>query len=205
MPNEINEVRTFNVEFRIDKEEKPRIRGYAAVFDKWSEDLGYFREIIRKGAFRKTIKEADVRALFNHDSNYVLGRTKNDTLELAEDEKGLAIDIDPPETQWAQDLMISIERKDIDQMSFAFRTIKQKWNEKDKNNSTRELLEVELIDVSPVTYPAYPQTSMSVREHIRSLRDEPVNADHSSDVNEPVNADHSLTLKRKRLKIVELL
>lgn len=200
-----NEVRSFNVEFRIDKEDTPRIHGYAAIFDKWSEDLGGFREIIRKGAFAKTIKEADIRALFNHDRNYVLGRTKNGTLELAEDKKGLAIDIDPPDAQWAQDLTASIERGDIDQMSFGFRMIKQKWNEEDKKNPTRELLEVELVDVSPVTFPAYPQTSVSVREHIRSLQGEPDDAVHSLDVDEPDDAVHSLALKRKRLRLAELL
>lgn len=155
------EIRYFNIELRADSEE-PKITGHAAVFNQWSEDLGGFREIIRPGAFAKTIKEADVRALFNHDPNYVLGRNKAGTLRLEEDKKGLAIEIDPPDTQWARDLTTSIQRGDIDQMSFGFRTVKDKWGDDGETNQ-RELLEVELFDVSPVTYPAYPQTSVGVR------------------------------------------
>jgi uncharacterized protein len=158
------EIRTVPIELRVEGGESPKIVGHAAVFDKWSEDLGGFREKIRAGAFKKTIKEADVRALFNHDPNFVLGRNKAGTLSLAEDDKGLAISIDPPDTQWARDLTTSIERGDIDQMSFGFRTIKDQWTTpKEGNENQRELLEVELFDVSPVTFPAYPQTDVGVR------------------------------------------
>jgi len=155
-------------ELRVENGEKdPVIRGYAAVFDVWSEDLGGFREIIRKGAFRKTIKDgADVRALFNHDPNIVLGRTANETLKLEEDDKGLAIEIKPPTTTIVHDLVLEpIKRKDITQMSFAFRTVHDKWG-KDENMTPplyRELLEAKLYDVSPVTFPVYPQTSVDVR------------------------------------------
>jgi HK97 family phage prohead protease len=136
--------------------------GYAAVFDRWSEDLGFFREIIRAGAFRKTLSDgADVRALFNHDPNFVLGRTKSGTLRLEEDERGLRIEGDLPDTQMVRDLVISpIERGDIDQMSFGFRSVKDEWNE---DYTERELLEVQLFDVSAVTFPAYPQTEVGVR------------------------------------------
>jgi HK97 family phage prohead protease len=140
------------------------IKGYAAVFNKWSEDLGGFREIIRPGAFTKTLKDgADVRALQNHESNYVLGRTKSQTLLLEEDDKGLAVEIHPPDTQYARDLIINIDRGDVDQMSFGFETIKDRWGREEGRN-TRELLEVKLFDVSIVTYPAYPQTVVQVRE-----------------------------------------
>lgn len=158
---EIREERVFPLELRLS-DDKKKIRGYAAVFNQWSEDLGGFREKIRQGAFAKTIKEADVRALFNHDPNYVLGRNKAGTLSLSEDDKGLAIEVDPPDTQWARDLLVSIDRGDINQMSFGFSTIKDEWAGKD-GDTTRELVEVKLYDVSPVTYPAYPQTSVGVR------------------------------------------
>ncbi len=154
----------------IADNKKPKIRGHAAVFDQKSEDLGGFREIIKPGAFRKTLRDkSDVRALWNHDANYVLGRTKSGTLALKEDKEGLAVDIDPPETSWAADLMRSIERGDVDQMSFAFRAVRQTWDDSDPKNILRELEEVQLFDVSPVTYPAYPQTSVSVREHVQSV------------------------------------
>lgn len=155
------EYRVFPLELRVS-DDKKKIRGYAAVFNQWSEDLGGFREKIRPGAFSKTIKEADVRALFNHDPNYVLGRNKAGTLRLTEDDKGLEIEVDPPETQWARDLLISIDRGDINQMSFGFSTVKDEWGG-DKGEATRELVEVKLFDVSPVTYPAYPQTVVGVR------------------------------------------
>ena len=151
------------MEVRINEEgDKHKIVGYAAVFNKMSLDLGGFREVIRPGAFKKTIQEADVRALWNHNADYVLGRTKSGTLKLEEDERGLKIEITPPDTQWAKDLITSIGRGDIDQMSFGFRPVKDRWGTEDGEN-IRELLEVELLDVSPVTFPAYPQTSVQVR------------------------------------------
>jgi len=162
------EVRTFtldDIEVRSE-DDKSKIKGHAAVFDKLSEDLGGFREKIASGAFAKTIKKSDIRALFNHDPNYVLGRNKAGTLTLEEDEKGLAIEIDPPDTSYAKDLMVSIERGDITQMSFAFKTIKDSWANQDKKESIRTLEEVDLFDVSPVTYPAYPQTDVKVRSFL---------------------------------------
>jgi len=142
--------------------EQPKIVGYAAVFNQLSEDLGGFREKIAPGAFRKTIQEADIRALWNHDSNYVLGRNKSGTLKLEEDNHGLRIEITPPNTTWARDLITSIKRGDVDQMSFGFRAIKDRW-EVDDGQNIRTLLEVSLFDVSPVTYPAYSQTAVSTR------------------------------------------
>ncbi len=150
------------IEIRADDAENPKIVGHAAIFNSLSEELFFFREKIAPGAFSKTIKEADVRALWNHDPNYVLGRTKSGTLKLSEDEKGLAIEITPPNTQWARDLMETIKRGDVDQMSFGFQALREDW-EGDMNNPVRVLKEVRLFDVSPVTFPAYPATDVSVR------------------------------------------
>jgi HK97 family phage prohead protease len=143
----------------------PVIAGYAAVFDSMSEDLGGFREVIRRGAFKKTIKEADIRALWNHDPNYVLGRKSAGTLAIREDDHGLAFEVTPPDTQWARDLLTSIERRDVTQMSFAFSAIRDKWAKGD-GAQTRELLEVRLFEVSPVTFPAYPATEANLRSLI---------------------------------------
>jgi len=182
------------VEVRATEDDK--IVGHAAVFDQLSVDLGSFREKIAKGAFKKTIQEADVRALWNHDPNYVLGRTKSNTLKLQEDDKGLAIEINPPNTTWARDLMESIRRGDIDQMSFGFRAVKEDW-ETEGDQLIRVLREVELFDVSPVTFPAYPTTDVQVRKLIDVLRcyfpAEPILADHS-DVKK--NTDELSILKR---------
>lgn len=183
----------------------PRIVGHAAVFDTLSLDLGWFREKVARGAFTKTLREADVRALWNHDPNYVLGRNKSGTLALAEDERGLAIEILPPNAQWARDLMESMRRGDVDQMSFGFRSIKESW-EGDVNNPVRVLQEVELFDVSVVTFPAYPATDAQVRSLLRALRGylpaEPVRADHSGDAGgDPGLA--ALTIRRRRLELAE--
>jgi len=150
-----------------DGDAAPRINGYAARFNKWSEKIwGLFREKIAPGAFAKTIGEADIRALWNHDSNFVLGRNRSETLTVAEDEKGLAVDVAPPDTQWARDLMTSMKRGDVNQMSFGFQTVRDEWNEK---GDERTLIEVKLFDVSVVTFPAYPQTSAAVRSTVPVL------------------------------------
>lgn len=146
----------------VDEDTTPKITGYAAVFNELSKDLGGFREKIAPGAFSKTLQTADVRALWNHDPNFVLGRNKSGTLSLREDERGLRIEITPPDTQWAKDLITSMKRGDIDQMSFGFRTVADEWETQGKEN-IRTLKEVELFDVSIVTYPAYPQTTVQAR------------------------------------------
>lgn len=172
--------RTFNemerrvfplMELRIDDKENsaPIIVGHAAVFDKWSEPMWGMREIIRKGAFKKTIKEAEVRALFNHDPNYILGNSKNkkeQTLFMEEDKRGLAYEAHPPQTQIIDELVLEpIRRGDIHHNSFGFRSVvdKEVWGQNKKGEVTRELLEVKLFDISMVVFPAYPQTDVKVR------------------------------------------
>ena len=160
------ERRTFNVqELRVSPGTDgamPTIRGHAAVFNQLSENLGGFREQIAPGAFSGALANCDVRALYNHDSNYVLGRNTSGTLRMSEDETGLAIEIDMPDTSYARDLAECMKRGDINQMSFGFRTLKDAWAETN-GEFVRTLLDVELFDVSPVTYPAYPQTDCAVR------------------------------------------
>ncbi|MDK2986530.1 MAG: uncharacterized protein PWQ96_2174 [Clostridia bacterium] len=165
------ERRTVNLEelkvSRQTDEEKPipMIEGHAAVFNQWSEELGVwfpFREKVLPGAFTDTIKTDDIRALYNHDVNYVLGRNKAGTLFLEEDDTGLKVRILPPDTQWAKDLLVSIERGDISQMSFGFIVISDRWGT-EEGTDVRELLKVKLYDVSPVTFPAYLQTDVGVR------------------------------------------
>lgn len=138
------------------------LSGHAAVFDQLSEDLGGFRERIAPGAFAGTLGNADIRALWNHDPAIVLGRAGAGTLRLAEDDTGLAIEIDLPDTSWGRDAGISIGRGDVNQMSFGFRALYDHWDEVN-GEIIRTLLAVELIEVSPVTFPAYPQTYVSAR------------------------------------------
>ena len=148
----------------------PMITGYAAVFNSLSEDLGGFREKIEPGAFAAAIKSSDARALFNHNPDYVLGRQSNETLRLKEDEKGLYMEVDPPKTQFIRDLVIApIERGDIREQSFGFVVESDKWEHLDDRESKtkepiRTILKIaQLFDVSPVTYPAYPDTAVAMR------------------------------------------
>lgn len=147
---------------RADKE-PPRMVGHAAVFNQTIEIGRWFRERVAPGAFSRAIKEDDVRALFNHDPNFVLGRNTAGTLLMDEDGVGLAIQIFPPDTQIARDLTVSMERGDVSQMSFGFRVRKEQWDDSDQDIPLRTLLEVELFDVSPVTFPAYPTTDVGLR------------------------------------------
>lgn len=152
-------------ELRIDDSLDGKIVGHASVFDSWSETLGGifpFKEIVRKGTFTETIKLDDIRALFNHDPNFVLGRNKAGTLELEEDEIGLRVVITPPDTSWANDLIKNLRRGDISQMSIGFIVLDDTWGTQD-GIDIREIKKVQLFDVSIVTYPAYTQTDVGVR------------------------------------------
>ena len=166
------ERRTFtvqDVEARQAEDGTMRLRGYAAVFNDASVPLP-FKETIAPGAFRKTLSETpDVRLLINHEG-LPLARTKNGTLTLSEDGRGLFMDAVIADTTEGRDLYKLVERGDVDQMSFAFRVIRQKWSE---DRSVRTLTEVSLADgdVSVVTYPAYPTTTVEAREALRNAID----------------------------------
>jgi HK97 family phage prohead protease len=155
-----------------------RAVGYAAVFNALSEDLGGFREVIRPGAFAASLAGADVRALINHDKNLVLGRTKSGTLLLQEDSRGLRYEIDLPDTQYARDLAVILERRDISGSSFRFYMHDdpqrgQTWRS-EPGGVVREITEFRAIDdVSVVTYPAYPQTESALRDLDSFRRSQP--------------------------------
>ena len=154
-------------EVRVDTTgDTPTIRGYAAVFNTLSEDLGGFREQISTGAFADAMGSSDVRALINHDPNLVLGRNTSGTLKMREDITGLYAEITPPDTQAARDLVELMKRGDVSQMSFAFTVGKedQAWTRDGSGPWLRTIKRVNrLYDVSVVTYPAYPATSAAVR------------------------------------------
>ena len=167
----ISEHRTMTIEDlrALDMDKESRIEGYAAVFDELSEPLFGFREKIEKGAFKKTVKEDDVRMLFNHDPNYVMGRSKSGTLSLKEDERGLRFVCIPPNAQWVREMVIEpIKRGDISQCSFQFQVLEDAWDDRDSSNIVRTLKKVRLYDVSIVTFPAYTQTDVFVRQAIQA-------------------------------------
>lgn len=151
-----------DVEFR-NEGNRLLATGYAARFDALSQNLGGFVERIAPGAFAKTLKEADVRALFNHDPNMVLGRNKSGTLRMEEDSNGLAYEIDLPDTTLGRDVATLLERGDISGSSFGFRVITDDWAETRSGFPLRTLKEVALRDVGPVTYPAYVDSTSALR------------------------------------------
>ena len=148
----------------VDAEGRPTITGYAAVFNSLSEDLGGFRELIRPGAFTRGLPGADVRALVNHDPTLILGRNTAGTLRLTEDVNGLKVEIDPPDTQVGRDIVTSIRRGDVSGMSFRFYVADggERWGS-GPSGVVRELLDLEIDDVSVALYPAYRATEVSVR------------------------------------------
>lgn len=162
-------------ELRADKDgDTLRISGYAAPFNTLSVNLGSpdypWYERIRAGAFAKTIREADIRSLWQHDVNFVLGRNKSGTLRLWEDEVGLGFEAFPPDTALVRDLVMApIQRGDVDQMSFMFDAVQFEWIEREGEPPVRDLVENRLYEVSPVTFPAYPTSSVNARAALGAL------------------------------------
>lgn len=168
------ERRYVQYELRAEGDERRRIAGYAAIFNSVSEEIFGFVETIMPGAFAEVIARDDVRALINHDRNLVLGRTTAGTLRLLENEIGLRYEVDLPDTQPARDLMVSLDRGDVDQSSFGFRVDPEdeEWRGPDEKRPLP--LRIihrfsRLFDVSPVTFPAYTETSVALRVSTRAL------------------------------------
>jgi HK97 family phage prohead protease len=186
------------VEIRAGDNGVKTLAGHAAVFNSDSEPMYGFTERIKPGAFTRAIKEDDVRALFNHDANYVLGRNKAKTLRLAEDDQGLAFEVDLPDTQAARDVATLIERGDVSGCSFSFRTVKDEWEySQDGTTALRTLIDVELFDVGPVVWPAYPATDVSVR----SIED--IAAEGKRILAERKKPDASIETRRRQLELAE--
>jgi len=148
------------IEVREAEGDEMVLEGYAAVFNS-ETDLGAFREVIKPGAF-DDVMDNDVRALINHDPNLVLGRTTNGTLKLEQDERGLKYRVELGKQQYARDFYESVKRGDISQSSFAFTIDKQSWNEERTVRSVDKVRQ--LLDVSPVTYPAYSAATVQARD-----------------------------------------
>jgi Escherichia/Staphylococcus phage prohead protease len=150
-----------------ESEPVPVIEGYFARFDRWFHGP-FFKERIKKGAFAKSIKDHDIRALWNHNQDFPLGRTRNKTLRLVEDEKGLWGQIDVPDTSVARDALISIKRGDVTGASFGFEVDDdgEEWSE---NFSERTLTGVKLWEVSPVVFPAYNSTNINARSRLAAV------------------------------------
>ena len=169
------EERTFEIselEVRAIDGQAPTIAGYAVVFDSWSEVMidgrgRPFRERIAPTAFDRALSAGpDVRALWNHNSDFPLGRTRNGTLAIRKDGGGLRVEVTPPATTWGRDAVESIRRGDVSGMSFAFapkRDNGDTWAKGADGVAERTLIDADLFEVSPVVFPAYPATTVGVR------------------------------------------
>ena len=156
-------------EFRMENAEQNgnTIRGYAAVYNSDSEWMGGFYEQIATGAF-DGVMDNDVRAYFNHDENLLLGRVSSGTLRISTDKRGLFYEVDLPNTTYANDLAELMKRGDVNQSSFAFLIEKDRWEQRD--GTTYRIIEKvsRLLDVSPVSQPAYPDSTSELKRDLET-------------------------------------
>ena len=155
------------IEVRCGSDNTKTIRGYASVFNSPSSPGLGFIERVKPGAFSRALREKqDVRCLINHDPSLLLGRSTNGTLRMQEDDTGLFFENDLPDTSYARDLFSLIQRGDLNQCSFSFLAKKQKWGQERNADgdmvATRDLEDVDLLDLSAVTVPVYSDTRVGV-------------------------------------------
>jgi uncharacterized protein len=144
-----------------------RIIGHAVVVDVRSRDLGGFVEVVRPAAIRRAMQpNADIVGLFNHDSGSILGRTPK-TLTVRQDDRGLAFELHPPDTQHGHDTLELVTRGDLKGASFGFRTLTDRWFTED-GTTIRELLDIDIVEISLTAFPAYAETDVVVAQ--RALR-----------------------------------
>jgi HK97 family phage prohead protease len=164
------ERRAFGIELRAKDDAGKTLVGHAAVFNQIA-DMRWFKEKIAPGAFAESIGQDDIRALWNHNTDYVLGRNRAKTLRLSEDAVGLAIEIDLPDNRTVRDLVLGpIQRGDVSQMSFMFEALKEEWDE-EPSVPVRTLLKAKLWETSPVTFAAYPTTDIAARSAFEKWRE----------------------------------
>lgn len=175
--------------------------GYAAVWNEETE-IGWFREEMVKGAFAASIQEDDQRALIDHDTGKVIGRRSAGTLRLKEDDKGLQVEMDLPDTSYARDLFASVARGDTDGMSIGFNVLEEEHirpgthGDEEREKDLWRITKAQLMEVSVVTFPAYEGTSVSTR--CRTRREE------ARDKPSVERAESKRKLRERRLRVLRL-
>lgn len=142
-----------------------KLAGYAAVFDS-PADMGPFVEVLRQGTFTRSLQQAGrIVALYDHERQSILGRVSAGTLRLRQDAKGLAFDLDLPDTSVGRDLAVLVQRGDVNGASFGFVTPAggDRWQRRDDGKPLRELVDVELHEITITSAPAYADTSVALR------------------------------------------
>ena len=188
-------------EFRMENAEYEgnTIRGYAAVYNSDSEWMGGFYEQIATGAFDDVL-DNDTRAYFNHDENLLLGRVSSGTLRLGTDARGLYYEVDLPNTSYANDLVELMKRGDVNQSSFAFLIDSDRWEERD--GKTYRIIEKGegLLDVSPVSQPAYPDATSELMMRNNTPESEGAEAEVKAEVEEITDVE----IFEYKLKLLKL-
>ncbi|MFB8328086.1 HK97 family phage prohead protease [Bacillus wiedmannii] len=167
-PTEKRELLSSEIEIREVEGGLRTITGYAVKWEMKSVTMGYwrrFKEQFKRGAFTDSLTQDDQLALWSHDYSQVLGRTKNGTLRLFEDEIGLRFELDLADTTLGDDTYKTIKRGDIDGVSFGFQMVKEEWDESNPDNIVRSVTKAKLVEISPVAFPAYPDSQVSARSH----------------------------------------
>lgn len=175
----MREVRVYDlrrISMRSENDGSPgTFGGHAIVFGERTEignaqSWGFWEQVDAGAVDRAISEEHDVRLLLNHNPDHLLARTKSGTLTLEKKSKGLYVEAPLPNTTVGRDLAVLLERGDIDQMSFAFQIKAEKWESLDDGSELRTILDMDLFDVSPVTYPAYKTTDASLRSAAEAIR-----------------------------------
>ena len=192
--------RSFEITYRAKKvSEKKVIQGYAVVFDSWTDISSWgeiWKECIRKGAFTQSLKENSILALYNHDFNNVLAR-KDVNMKLVEDDKGLYFEIELPDTTQGNDLYELINKGIVNQCSFSGYVRKNLWSEDNGGNVLREILEIDLIEITITPIPAYEVTEAEVKRS-REIKSTKENKEYKLDFEEIIRES-----KRKLKEIRE--
>lgn len=191
-------------EFRLQSEESRTIAGYAAVFNARSQPIfGLFVEEILPGAFADSIRQDDIFAYWHHESSQVLGRAASKTLRLTEDDHGLRVEIDLPETTDGNDALTLIRRRDVSQMSFAFSVERDEdeiWKRIDGGMRLRQVKRAKLYEVSPVTHPAYRQTEIGARSEMRSVYEQKLRDLDKAEL--PPFDEHEFLYRSRKLDLI---
>jgi len=184
--------------------ESRKVSGYAAVFEQLSQPIFNFVEKIRAGAFADSIKNGDIRALWSHNSDLVLGRTTAKTLNLREDNHGLYFELSLPDTQTGRDAYTSIKRGDVTGMSFGFSVDGEEWLKgKDGQPHVRTLTKINLFEISPTAFPAYEQTSVQARDITEIVKEQEKKWAEEQKVEQEKQPNDALDKKKLALRILE--
>lgn len=200
MEKEIRMLAT-DLEIRETDDNKKMMSGYAVKWDQLSEKMGWyyrFREKFKKGSFADSLRDDKQMALWNHNTDMILGNTKNGTLRVLEDDTGLRFENDLPDSEWGKCAHECIKRGDVDGVSFGFKMLGEEWDESDLDNITRTITKAKLFEISPTPFPAYSQSEVQARS-LDKVFEEYRAASSTDPGSEEAKAKETLEAQRREL------